>query len=527
MAVFASIMSSFAAGVRRWSVQWGLSLTLALGVSGCGWENFAKTEKVFPEVMAAPRDAQELIAYVRRASEEHKTIRMTGSGHSHSDVAVSEQFLMTPTRLNSPLSVDRARLKASDDPLLVRVQSGMRIRELNAYLDTQDLALQNLGGYDGQTIAGVAMTATHGSGLAYGPIASQILSMQVVGEGGRLLQVEPANGITDPQLFPGTLEEFPEVPVTLIQDDDVFNAMSVSVGSMGIVYSVTLKIDRKFWLREVRTLAKWNDIKAPGGFLDRVLHGQPVDDGEVQPDYYEIQYNPYAVRGDHSVLITRRYKSYERLDTVGTRGQPGTELLSGLITLVEKPLSWILNHYPLLAPFLIEQSLNAQVDEGYNNISYKIFNIGIVNYTDAMAIEVGVDLQQTVEVVERAFAIADKFRQEGIVHSAPASIRFVKASDAMIAMQQGCPTMMLEIIIVKGVNRYMDLLKTYEQTLMEEYHARPHWGLDVKVLEGETWPPVIYPRWNEWKQIYSQFNSQGTFDGRFTDRLGISMRQTQ
>lgn len=509
----------------------GISLALVLGLttalSGCGWENFAKTEKVLPEVMAAPRDARELVTHVKQASEQHKTIRMTGSGHSHSDVAVSEEYLLTPKKLSQPLALDRARLKNPEDPLMVRVQSGMRIRELNKYLDGLDLALQNLGGYDGQTIAGVAMTATHGSGLAYGPIASQIISLQMVGEGGVVYQIEPSQGITNPDNFPGTLEEAPEIPVTLIQDDDIFNAATVSVGSLGIVYSVTLRTDHKFWLREVRTFAKWNDIKAPGGFLDRVLHGQPIDDGEIQPDYYEIQYNPYPIGGDQSVLITKRYKSYTPLVTVGERGQAGTEALSGLITLVEKPLAWLLNHYPQLAPLLIEQALHSQEDPGYNNISYKIFNIGIVNYTEAMAIEVGVDLQQTVDAVERAFAIADEFRQQGVVHSAPASIRFVKAADAMIAMQQGRPTMMLEIIIVQGVNGYMDLLRTYEQKLMEEFGARPHWGLDVKVMQGETWPPQIYPRWEEWKQIYRQFNSQGTFDGRFTDRLEISMRQAQ
>lgn len=527
-ATVTSAMATAEKGGRlRGLARLGAVAVLSIGLTACGWENFSKTEKVIPEVLATPGSAAELVALVKRASEEHKTIRMTGSGHSHSDVAVSEQFLMTPTRLNSPLTLDRSRLKDRDEPLLARVQSGMRIRELNTYLDTQDMALQNLGGYDGQTIAGVAMTATHGSGLAYGPIASQIVSLQLVGEGGRMVQIEPSDGITDPALFPGTLEESPEIPITLIQDDTIFNAVTVSVGSMGIVYAVTLKTDRKFWLREVREFAKWQDIKAPGGFLDRVLRGDPIDDSGVQPDYYEIQYNPYAVGGDRSVLITKRYKSYERLETTGTRGQPGTDALSGLITLVEKPLSWLLNNFPLLAPFLIEQSLKAQVDEGYNNISYKIFNIGIVNYTDAMAIEVGVDLQETVTVVERAFEIADEFREQGIVHSAPASIRFVKASDALIAMQQGRPTMMLEIIIVKGVKSYMELLKSYEQKLMEEYYARPHWGLDVKVLEGESWASRIYPRWDEWKQIYREFNSQGTFDGRFTDRLEISMKDAQ
>lgn len=509
----------------RW-VKVALVVMVSLLTTACFWENFSKSEKVVPELLHSPTDAADLVRYVKKATDEHKTIKMTGSGHSHSDVAVSEEFLLTPYKLDSVLALDRSRLKIQDDNLMVRVMSGIRIRELNKYLDSQELALMNLGGFDGQTIVGVAMTATHGSGLNYGPIASQILSMQVVGEGGQMFQVEPTEGITDALTFPGYLEENNDIPVTLIQDDTVFNAMSVSIGSMGIVYSVILKTDAKFWLHEVRTLEKWNDLKAPGGLLDRLMRGDNLDDGEVQPEYYELQYNPYPIDGDRTVLVTKRYKSYEKLKTSLQRGQPGTTFLSGLITLLEQPLSWLLNHFPSLAPALIEQSLKSQSDDGYDNISYKIFNIGIVNYTDAVAIEMAFDLQQTVEGIERAFEIADTFKQQGIVHSAPVAVRFVKPAENLIAMQYGRATTMLEIIIVQGVNGDQELLQTYEQTLMEEFSARPHWGLDVKILQGDEWAKKLYPRWDDWISIYQQFNSQGVFDGRVTDRLGISMRQT-
>ena len=105
-----------------------------------------------------------------------------------------------------------------------------------------------------------------------------VLSMQVVGEGGVMYQVEPTSGITKPAGFPGTQEESGSIPITLIQDDDVFNAMTVSLGSMGIVYSVVLRTDRKFWLDERRTLMKWSEVSRPGGVLDRIMQGRPIDD---------------------------------------------------------------------------------------------------------------------------------------------------------------------------------------------------------------------------------------------------------
>src|SRR5262249_25904291 len=178
----------------------------ATTASTCGtysWHNFSNTQQVAPEYMAEPKSVDDLVLALKLAAQNGRRIRMVGSGHSHSDVAIDDQVLLTSKGLTSPLTLARARLKDPNAPTLVRVQSGITIRALNQYLDTQNLALENMGGYDAQTIVGAAMTGTHGSGLGYGPIASQIVSMQVVGEGGRVYQVEPTNGITDPNTFPG------------------------------------------------------------------------------------------------------------------------------------------------------------------------------------------------------------------------------------------------------------------------------------------------------------------------------------
>ncbi len=494
-------------------------------INGCIWENYAKTERVEPEYLTQPESATELVEFISLATENNKRVRMTGSGHSHSDVAVTEDVLFTPEKLNKPLQLDRSRLKNPNETYIARTQSGITIEDLNYYLDENGLGLFNMGGYDGQTIAGVMMTATHGSGRDYGPIADQVLSMQVVGEGGVMYQVEPVNGITDPAKFPGTLEEDSTIPVQLIQDDDVFNAMRVSIGSMGVVYSVTLQTDEKFWLKEVRFKTTWSELKKEGGYLAKVLANEPVYSDKPSPEHIEFQYTPYQKDGDYSFLITERYRSYDPLplEPQSERGTPGTEFVSGLITLFEMPLVAILNKFPQLAMPILEQSLTSQEDESFTNVSYDVFDIGVVNYTEAMAIEIALDIDDTVAGIERTFEIAQQlYAEKKYIHTGPISIRFVKQSDAMIAMQHGRDTMFIEIIMLQGVNGLRDLMLTYEQAYMEEFAARPHWGLDLKVLQGPAWLSELYPRWDDWLTQYHRFN-QGTFDGRVTDRLGISV----
>ena len=273
-----------------------LYLLLLLPCSGCdgSWTNWFETESVKPKFLVAPTSAKQLVDGIKKGAASGMRIRMTGHGHSLSDAAITDEVLLTPDGLNQPLSLDCKRLHAYQcDTGLVRVQSGSKIANLNTYLDAHGRALWNMGGYDGQTLAGVIMTATHGSGLSFGPIADTVASLQMVVDGGRMVQIEPKDGITDASKFPGFLEDDPSIPVELIQDDNAFNAARVSIGSMGVVYAITIHTDKKFWLKEVRHRIAWSELKKPGGYLDRAMHGLPIYGADKpSPEHWELQYSP-------------------------------------------------------------------------------------------------------------------------------------------------------------------------------------------------------------------------------------------
>src|SRR5262245_47073271 len=78
---------------------------------GGSWSNFSGTQTVKPQLMAEPKTAAELVQAVATATQNGKRIRMTGSGHSHSDVAVTDEALLTPKGLVHPLALDKNRLK--------------------------------------------------------------------------------------------------------------------------------------------------------------------------------------------------------------------------------------------------------------------------------------------------------------------------------------------------------------------------------------------------------------------------------
>jgi len=503
-------------------------------LSGCdeSWSNWFETETVYPKVLVAPNSAAQLTSYIAQAKSRNMRVRMTGHGHAISDIAITTDVLLTPDSLNKPLSVDRTRLKNPSEAGLMRVQSGIKVADLNTWLDKNGRALFNMGGYDGQTLAGVMMTATHGSGLNYGPIADSVASLQVVVDGGKMVQIEPANGITNPVNFRGTLEEDSSIRVQLIQDDDAFNAARVAIGSIGVVYAITLRTDQKYWLREVRHKIKWSELKKPGGYLERAMNRQPIyGSGQPSPEHWELQYSPYPdANGDRTFLITDRYRSYtplpEQSPLLGGRGALGTALGEELIVLFGTPLAGIVDLFPSLAPSVLDSALNQQVDDNYTNVSYKVFNIGNVNNAPANGIEASFRLDQTVAAIERSFTVNDALYAQGIPMTGPIAVRFVKQSSGLIAMQQGRDTMFIEVIVLRDGKNANKLLKTHQQTYIAEFASRPHWGLDLNSLTSDAQVAALYPdTWARWKTQFRRFNPSGTFDGKVTDRLHVSVRQ--
>jgi hypothetical protein len=92
-------------------------------------------------------------------------------------------------------------------------------------------------------------------------------------------------------------------------------------------------------------------------------------------------------------------------------------------------------------------------------------------------------------------------------------------------MMYGRDSMMLEMGMLVHANGADDLLKKYEAQFSSEFRARPHWGLDLKVLQDFSEVRALYPESaDRWLAVYRAMNQKGTFNATFTDRLGISVR---
>jgi hypothetical protein len=484
------------------------------GDGGTTWWNHSRDQRCRPRRIAHPSTGEELAALVREAERLGASVRAVGAGHAWSDVALTDGLLVETDRLTGLLELDDGTLRAAarEDPALVRVRAGTRVRALNALLEGRGLALRNMGGYDAQSIAGVVSTSTHGSGVTFGPFPDSVRSLDLVVSGGARIRVEPRDGPTDPAAFAAQHGD----ARTLEQDDEVFAAAVCGFGCLGIVESLVLEVRPRFWLRERRHLRTWEEVRPEiaGGVLDR-------------HDHYELFLNPYPRKdGRHELLVTTR-------DEVPEPGEvsPGDGMRDPLIEMESSfPLVWVLLRLAArFAPSLMRtqfgRTLRRMEDDNYTQASYRVFNIGAANRLPALSMELGVPAEGDVHLrtVDRILEVAAASARAKRFHTSPIALRFVAPSSALASMMYGARTMMIELILVSGTRRGHALLQDYERELAE-FGARPHWGQYNTLGADAGHLRALYPRWDAWLAAQRRFNATGAFDSPFTDRIGISRR---
>jgi L-gulono-1,4-lactone dehydrogenase len=480
------------------------------------WRNDTGNQRIYPLRQVTPRNLGELQEVVRATESAQLTVRAVGSGHSWSDVALTDGVLVRPDGLRRPLELDPELLRAEvaeelerEDLALVCVESGMRIAELNAHLRSIGLALPNMGGFDGQTVAGVISTSTHGSGIRFGPLSDLVRSLDLVATGGVVHRIERSDGPTDAAAYRARHPD-----ARLVQEDDWFDAAVVGIGCMGLIYSVTLAVRPMFYLREVRTMSTWKQVR------------EELQDGVLAENaHYEVYLNPYRrADGEIECLVTTRNPvepSEYRRDH--RRSRSLLMELTARLPLTPLLIDLAVRLRPQISPFLIRQALKALVNDDYVNVSYRVFNIGAANYLPAYSCEIGVPVDRRLNhlaAVETIVGVAEQRRLLGdVYHSSPISLRFVKATAAHMSMMQGRDTMMIELIMSAHTVGGMELLAAHERALYT-LDGRPHWG-QINSLTGSL-VEAMYPRYPRWQQIHAELNAGGAFDSPFSARVGIS-----
>src|ERR1700712_3639802 len=142
------------------------------------WTNWARNQASHPAQEVSPHDAGEVVDAVVAARRQHLTVKMPGTGHSFTDIALTDGLLLRPGSLRGITAVDR-------DSMTVTALAGTPLHELNVHLTKLGLSLHNMGDIEEQTVAGAISTGTHGTGGAVASLSAQVTRLGVGPGGGQ------------------------------------------------------------------------------------------------------------------------------------------------------------------------------------------------------------------------------------------------------------------------------------------------------------------------------------------------------
>jgi len=143
---------------------------------------------------------------VKRCSK----LRALGSRHSFNTIADSTANQIALIRLD--------QIDIDDTARTVTVGAGVKYGQLAPVIDARGCALHNLASLPHISVAGAIATATHGSGIHNGNLATAVAALEIVTADGQFLQLSRK------------------------RDGEHFLAAVVGVGALGVVTSVTLDL---------------------------------------------------------------------------------------------------------------------------------------------------------------------------------------------------------------------------------------------------------------------------------------------
>ena len=425
------------------------------------FRNWAGNQVCVPEEILKPRSPEEVAAIVRRAADTGLTVKAVGAGHSFTDAACTRGILVSLDRLAAVESIDAQRGR-------VTVQAGIRLDALNRRLDEAGLAMPNLGDIDRQSLAGATATATHGTGLGLGNLATTIVGMEIVDGRGELIRCDE--------------HERP----------DLLRVARVGVGALGVVTRMTLQCVPAFDLHAVET------VEPLDGLLDDFEHHI------AGHDHMEFFWTPGARRAH----VKRNNRTDEPQRPQNRLAEARDKMLYENVVFGLANRS--VRRFPSLAPTVARMASGAAGQRDFVDASHRVFvSRRLVRFYE---MEFGVPLAAVPEAVRRIGALV---RSLPSPVTFPVEVRVSAADDIPLSTAHGRATGWFACHVYTGTP-YLAYFQGVE-AIAADYSGRPHWG-KLHFHDHRSLAP-LYPEWDRFQRVRSELDPAGTFSNSYTDRV--------
>lgn len=431
--------------------------------TGATWRNWARTEAVRPVRVERPATAGAVQRAVIAAAASGLPIKPVGAGHSFTGIAVAPGVQLDLTDLSGVVDADVATGR-------VALAAGTRLHRLPELLAPYGLAMPNMGDIDRQTIAGATSTGTHGTGLAFGGLATQIVAAKLVTGTGELLTVSETER---PELLP---------------------AVRLGLGALGVLVEVTLQLVPRFVLQAVERPEPFGLVLDE--WLDRVR----------EHDHFEFYWFPHT--------DTALTKTNTRLPGDATRkplGRVSRWIDDELLANGAYRAMCLHGHLqPGVTP-----ALARLVDKFVGNRDFTDFAPAVFTTNRTVRfreMEYAIPLEAIPEAVREVRALIER---NGWRVSFPIEVRAAASDENWLSTAYRRETGYI------AVHRYHreDPTEYFAavEAIMRGYGGRPHWG-KMHTRTAETLREV-YPRFDDFLRVRDELDPERRFANAYLDRV--------
>jgi FAD-linked oxidoreductase len=424
------------------------------------WHNWSGSVTSLPSAIYYPSTLEEIVAIVQECRADNRRLRVVGAGHSFTPLVATNNVLLSLDNYAGLESVDPQNHTAT-------VKAGTRIKALGELLFQQGLAQENLGDIDIQTIAGAISTGTHGTGIRFGSLSTQVSALKLVTGDGSVVECSET------------------------QNRELFKAAQVSLGTLGIVVSVTLRLQPTYKLKlEIRKKSLSDCLKN-------------LDTLKRENRHFEFHWIPYTDTVQAKI-------ANETNEPVQSRGVG--RFLNEYV--LENGALWMFSAFNRQFPKASEsvsRTIAAFISDNVNvNHAHNVFaTVRLVKFQE---MEYNLPTEHFQDALHEIDAT---IRRERIQVHFPIECRFVHSDDIYLSPASGRESCYIAVHMFEGMpyREYFDAM----EAIFKKYNGRPHWGKMHTRTAADLQP--LYPHWNDFQAARQQLDPQRIFTSPYIETL--------
>jgi xylitol oxidase len=418
-------------------------------------KNWAGNLTYSTDSVASPKTVEEVQDVVKKMDK----LRTLGTRHCFNRIADSKYNLLSTKNLNAILGVDT-------QAKTVTVEGGIRYGELCQVIHEKGFAIHNLASLPHISVAGACATATHGSGVTNGNLATSVVAIEFVTGNGDVISLSQQ------------------------KDGDTFFGAVVALGCIGVVTKVTLAM--------VPTFSMQQEV-----YLNLPISQLENHFDEIMSAGYSVSlFTDWQTPNINQVWIKRTIDA-------GQIYKAPTEFFGA--TLATK------NVHPI-----IEISAENCTDQmsvpgpWYERLPH--FKMGFTPSSgEELQAEYFVPRRNAVEAIKAVQTLKDDIKPLLMI----SEIRTIAADELWMSPCYHQDSVAIHFTLNQNTDGVMRLLPKIEEKLAP-FGVRPHWGKLFTINPGVL--ASRYERLNDFRALISQYDPEGKFRNDFinTNIFGVA-----